>query len=94
MDTLSFIFIAILLGVLGFAWVHLRSNWRSVQSMRENNRAPVDESGFDLPESHCGSHHHGHGHEGAHHGGDVGGHDAGDFHGGDHGGFDGGGGHH
>jgi hypothetical protein len=94
MDMLSFTFIVILLGVLGFAWVRLRSNWLSVQSMRADHQAAVDESGFDLPEGSYGSPHHGHGHEGTHHSGDVGEHDSGGFHGGDHGGFDGGGGHH
>ena len=94
MDILSFTFIALVLGVAGYTWFRLRSNWRSVQSMRAGQNASADDPGSDLPLSLDGSHHHGHGHDCAHHGGDVGGHDSGGFHGGDHGGFDGGGGHH
>jgi len=93
MDILSFTFIVLVLGVAGYAWVHVRSNWRSIQSMRAGCKA-TDEPGFDSPVDLDGSHHHGHYHDCAHHGGDTGGHDSGGFHGGDHGGFDGGGGHH
>jgi hypothetical protein len=58
MDVLSFTFIVIVLGVVGFAWAHLRSNWRSVQSMRAENKTAADEPGLDLPGGL------GHGHEG------------------------------
>ncbi len=94
MDILSFTFIVLVVMVVGSAWFRLRSNWRSVQSMRAGQKATADDSGFDLAEGPACSHQQGHGHEGAHHGGDAVGHDSGDFHVGDHGGFDGGGGHH
>ena len=94
MDIFSFIFLVLVVVVVGSAWFRLRSNWRSVQSMRAGQKAAVDDAGFDLPEGSDCSHHHGHGHEGAHHDGAATGHDSGDFHIGDHGGFDGGGGHH
>jgi len=94
MDILSFTLMVLVVVGVGSAWFHLRSNWRSVQSMRAGQEAAVEDAGFDLPEGPDCSHQHGHGHEGAHHGADAVGHDSGDFHVGDHGGFDGGGGHH
>jgi len=91
MDILTITFILLIVLVVGSAWTQLRSNWRSIQSMRARQKAAVDDAVFDLPEGPDCSHQHGH--EVAHHG-DASGHDSGDFHVGDHGGFDGGGGHH
>jgi hypothetical protein len=61
MDILSFTFIVLVVVVVGSAWFHLRSNWRSVQSMRTGQKAAVDDAGFDLPEGPDCSHQHGHG---------------------------------
>ena len=94
MEIFTITFILVIVLVVGSAWTQLRSNWRSIQSMRSGQKAAVDDAVFELPEGPDCSHQHGHGHEGAHHGGDAVGHDSGDFHVGDHGGFDGGGGHH
>ncbi len=97
MNIISLVFIGLVVVVVGSAWVNLRSNWRSVQSIRTGRKAAAQEPGLDLVDSAGGldgSQHSGHGHDCGHHGGDGGGHDTGGFHGGDHGGFDGGGGHH
>ena len=59
MDILSFTFIVLVVVVVGSAWLHLRSNWRSVQSMRTGQKAAVDDAGFDLPEGLDCSHQHG-----------------------------------
>ena len=94
MDFFSVVFIVVMLAVVGFAWVHLRSDWRDVQSMRGENKGSADLPIDDFLEGPDCTAHHGHGHDAAHHGGDAGGRDFGGFHGGGHGGFDGGGGHH
>ena len=94
MGILFIAFMALALLVVGSAWKQLRSNWRSIQSMRSENKGTAD-AGFEIgnPEGSDGTHHHGHCHDGVHHGSDGGGHDFAGFDGG-HGGFDGGGGHH
>jgi hypothetical protein len=90
MGILFIAFLALALLVVGSAWKQLRSNWRSIQSMRSDNKGATD-AGLDIDiECSDGSNHHGHSHDGVHHGADASGHDFG----GGHGGFDGGGGHH
>ncbi len=94
MDILSLTFIVLVVLLVGSAWLGLRSNWRSIQSMRSGQKAGVDDAVFDLPEGPDCSHQHGHSHEAVHQGGDATGHVSDDFDVGDHGGFDGGGGRH
>ena len=100
MGIFSISFIVVFILVVGFAWARLRTNWRSVQSMRGGSKVPIDHSiidGAGLPD---GSHHPGQGHDGSVHHGDSSGPHSGGFDSGDHGGFDGGhsdfggGGHH
>jgi hypothetical protein len=94
MGILLIAFLAFALLVVGSAWKRLRSNWRSIQSMRSDYEGAADVVlDIDIPEGSGAHSHHGHGHDGMHHGADAAGHDVGGFDSG-HGGFDGGGGHH
>jgi hypothetical protein len=80
MGILFIAFAAFTLLIVGYAWKQLRSNWRSIQSMRSENKGNADAS-FDSnnPVGSDGSHHHGHCHDGMHHGAGAGGHDPGGF---------------
>ena len=71
MDILSLAFIVLVVLVVGSAWLGLRSNWRSIQSMRSGQKAALDDAVFDLPEGPDCSHQHGHGHDAGHQGGDA-----------------------
>ncbi len=94
MGILLIAFVVLVLLAVGSAWKQLRSNWRSIQSMRSENKGIADPGlGVENTVGSDGSYHQGHCHDGVHHGSDAGGHDFGGFDGG-HGGFDGGGGHH
>jgi len=61
LDILSLAFIVLVVLVVGSAWPGLRSNWRSIQSMRSGQKAALDDAVFDLPEGPDCSHQHGHG---------------------------------
>jgi hypothetical protein len=100
MNILTVAFILIALVAVATSWIHLRANWRSIQSMRSKSKGPIEPLGVDGAYGADSAAHGPHCHESAHHGTDDGGHhsgfDVGDHGGfdGGHGGFDGGGGHH
>jgi hypothetical protein len=65
MGILLIAFLAIALLVVGSAWKRLRSNWRSIQSMRSDNEGAADVVlDIDVPEGSDVHNHHGHGHGG------------------------------
>ena len=67
MGILFIAFAAFSLSIVGYAWKQLRSNWRSIQSMRSENKGNADARfDSDNPVGSDGSHHHGHCHDGAH----------------------------